>query len=98
MKVSELLELLREADPDARVMLLSDGSTEADAHEVRCIHPSGVNWTRERGLDKGREYEFLYPGEPHRDVRTDCEQVTYARVSVVLLVAEEEFSRSARPG
>ncbi|OYD77401.1 UNVERIFIED_ORG: hypothetical protein BDU10_2502 [Burkholderia sp. CF145] len=85
MKVSELMELLRGAHPDARVMLLPYGSTEEDAQEVRCIHLGGVNWTRERGLDKGREYEFLYPGEPHRDVRTDCEQVAYETVSVVLL-------------
>jgi len=85
MKVSELMELLRGADPDATVMLLPYGATEADAHEVRCIHPGGVNWTRERGLDKGREYEFLYPGEPHRDVRTECEQVACETVSVVLL-------------
>lgn len=98
MKVSELLELLREADPEARVMFMPPGADEQDAQEVRDNYSSDVRWTHESGVDKGRQYEFLYPGEPHRDLRTDCQQVTYVRVSVVVLVAEEEFSRSARPG
>ena len=98
MKVSELLELLRRADPEARLMFMPPGADEQDAQEVRDIYSSDVRWTHESGVDKGRQYELLYPGEPHRNFRTDCEQVSCARVSVVLLVAEEEFSRLARPG
>ncbi|MFL9889345.1 hypothetical protein P0D71_07160 [Paraburkholderia sp. RL17-383-BIF-A] len=95
MKVSELLELLRRADPEARLMFMPPG---ADEQEVRDIVSSDVRWTHESGVDKGRQYELLYPGEAHRDLRTDCEQVSYATVSVVLLLTEEESSRLTRPG
>jgi hypothetical protein len=98
MKISELLELLRRADPEAQVMLLPSGADEDDAQEVRDIFSTEVRWTHEHGVDKGRQYEFLYPGEPHCDFRSQCEQVTYVRVNVVMLAAEEEFSRSASPG
>jgi hypothetical protein len=89
MKVSELLELLRSTDPEARVMFMPPGGDEQDAQEVRNIFSSDVRWTHESGVDKGRQYEFLYMGEPHRELRTDCENVTYERVMVVLLAADE---------
>lgn len=94
----ELLELLRRADHEARLMFMPPGADEQDGQEVRDIFSSDVRWTHESGVDKGRQYELLYLGEPHRDLRTDCEQVSYVRVSDVLLVAEEEFSRLARAG
>jgi 1-acyl-sn-glycerol-3-phosphate acyltransferase len=96
MTVSDLLNLLRDADPNASVMLLPYGTTEPDAQEVRSAFLGEVSWTRETGVDKGRPYEFLYPGEAHRDLRTDCKHVTYACVSVVLLSADEPALRSVR--
>src|SRR3954449_11527903 len=98
MKVSELLELRGRADPEAPLMFMPPGAAEQDGQEVRDIFSSDVRWTHESGVDKGRQYELLYPGEPHRDLRTDCEQVSYVRVNVVMLAADEEFSRSASPG
>jgi hypothetical protein len=61
MKVSELLELLRRADPEARLMFMPPGADEQDAQEVRDIYSSDVRWTHESGVDKGRQYELLYP-------------------------------------
>jgi hypothetical protein len=70
-------------------MFVPDGDREQDAQEVELVSPSRVEWTRESGIDKGRPYEFLYSGAPHRDLRAGCEQVTYESVSVVLLKAVE---------
>ncbi|OAJ62798.1 hypothetical protein A6V36_20755 [Paraburkholderia ginsengiterrae] len=89
MTIAELMEFLRNADPSAAVMLVPPGDREQYAEEVRFISSSSVGWTRESGIDKGRPYEFLYPGAPHRDLRAGCEQVTYESVSVVLLKAVE---------
>jgi hypothetical protein len=89
MKIAELIALVRKADPGATVMFVPLGDREEDAQEVKLVSPSRVEWTRESGMDKGRQYEFLYPGEPHRDLRANCEQVTYESVSVVLLAAVE---------
>ncbi|BCZ81698.1 MULTISPECIES: hypothetical protein [Paraburkholderia] len=87
MQIAELMDFLRNADPSATVMFVPHGEREQDAQEVELVSPSRVEWTRESGIDKGRPYEFLYPGAPHRDLRAGCEQVTYERVSVVLLKA-----------
>jgi hypothetical protein len=89
MKIAELLDFLRNADPSATVMFVPLGDREQDAQEVEVVSPSRVEWTRESGIDKGRPYEFLYPGAPQRDLRAGCEQVTYERVPVVLLAAVE---------
>jgi hypothetical protein len=94
MKVSELLELLRRADPEARLIFMPPGADEQDAQEVRDIFSSDVRWTHESGVDKGRQYEFLYPGEPHRDFRSECEQLTYHSVSVVFLTDDDSDHRS----
>jgi hypothetical protein len=96
MTVADLMDRLRDADPDATVMLLPNGDDEQDAQEVRAITVGGVGWTYERGIDKGRAYEFLYAGEPHIELRTDCEDVTYKKVDVVMLAADEESLHSAR--
>lgn len=93
MKVSELLKLLGRADPEARVMFMPADEDEQDAQEVRDICASDVGWTRESGVDKGRPFEFLYPGEPHRDYRSDCEQITYRSVSVIFLTVDESDHR-----
>jgi hypothetical protein len=93
MKIAELIALLRNADPSATVMFVPVGDREQNAQEVKLVSPSRVEWTRESGVDKGRQYEFLYPGKPHQDVRTDCEQVTYESVSVLLLAAVEATLR-----
>jgi hypothetical protein len=97
MTVIELMDLLRDADPAAKVMLLPHGSAEPDAQEVRGILAGSVSWTHESGVDKGCAYEFLYPGDPHRDLRTTCEQVTYERFAVVLLAADEGIQLWSRP-
>ncbi|KAE8754490.1 hypothetical protein PQR70_36645 [Paraburkholderia madseniana] len=89
MKVAELMDFLRNADPSATVLFVAPGDKEPDAQEVKFISSNGASWTREQGVDKGRPYEFLYMGEPHRELRTDCENVTYERVLVVLLAADE---------
>jgi hypothetical protein len=89
MQIAELMDFLQNADPSATVMLVPPGNTEQYAEEVRFISSSSVDWTREQGVDKGRPYEMLYMGEPHLDLRTGCEQVTYERVQVVLLAAVE---------
>lgn len=89
MKIAELMALLRNTDQSAVVMFVPNGDSEPDAQEVELVSPSRAEWTRESGMDKGRQYEFLYPGEPHRDLRANCEQVTYESVSVVLLAAVE---------
>ncbi|KAA1014864.1 hypothetical protein FVF58_02745 [Paraburkholderia panacisoli] len=89
MTIAELMEFLRNADPSAAVMLVPPGDREQYAEEVRFISSSSVGWTREQGVDKGRPYEMLYMGEPHRELRTNCEHVTYERVLVVLLAADE---------
>ncbi|MGE8160412.1 hypothetical protein ACQKRQ_09645 [Paraburkholderia sp. NPDC080076] len=93
MKIAELIALLRNADPGASVMFVPLGESEEDAQEVKLVSPSPVQWTRESGMDKGRPYEFFYPGEPHRDLRTDSEQVTYENVSVMLLAPVEATPR-----
>jgi hypothetical protein len=89
MKIAELMGILRSIDPGATVMFVPLGDREQDAQEVKLVSPSRVEWTRESGIDKGRLFEFLYPGAPHVDLRADCEQVSYERVSVVLLAAVE---------
>lgn len=89
MKIAELMEFLRNADPSATVMFVPPGDREQYAEEVRFISSSSVGWTREQGVDKGRPYEILYIGEPHRQLRTNCEHVTYEKVSVVLLAVAE---------
>ena len=89
MQTAELMDFLRNADPSATVMFVPFGNNEQYAEEVRFISSSSIGWTRESGIDKGRPYEFLYLGAPHRDLRADCEQVTYESVSVVLLKAVE---------
>jgi hypothetical protein len=89
MNVAELMEFLRNADPGATVMVVPPGDREQYAEEVRFISSSGVGWTRESGVDKGCQYEFLYPGAPHQELRAGCEQVTYESISVVLLKAVE---------
>src|ERR1700710_1207487 len=89
MTIAELMDFLRKADPSATVMFVPPGNNEQYAEEVRIISSSGVGWTREQGVDKGRPYEMLYMGEPHRELRTNCEHVTYERVQVVLLAAVE---------
>ncbi|MFM0277732.1 hypothetical protein P0D75_06885 [Paraburkholderia sediminicola] len=98
MSVTELLQLLRDADPDAKVMLVPYGYSAADAQEVRDVLPASDRWTHEQGIDKGRPYEFLYHGEPHRDVRRKCEQVSYEKIAVVMLAADEGISRLTRRG
>lgn len=90
MKVKDLLDVLRGADPDATVILLPEDETdESDGQEVRSAYPGGMTWTRERGVSKGRPYESLYPGGPHCELRYDCEQVAYETVPVVVLGAKE---------
>ncbi|MFL9889901.1 MULTISPECIES: hypothetical protein [Paraburkholderia] len=96
MSVTELLQLLREADPDAKVMLVPHGYSAADSQEVRGVLPASDRWTHEQGIDKGRPYEFLYPGEPHLDPRNSCEQITYENVVIVLLAADEGILGSTR--
>jgi hypothetical protein len=91
MTVIELMDLLRDADPAAIVMLLPHGSAESDAQEVRGFFPSDVRWTHESGVDKGRAYEFLYPGEPHVGLRTEYEQISYKSVAAVLLAADQRI-------
>jgi hypothetical protein len=89
MKIAELMALLRNTDQSAVVMFVPNGDSEPDAQEVELVSPSRVDWTRESGVDKGRQYEFLYPGAPHHELRAGCEQVTYESVPVVLLKAVE---------
>jgi hypothetical protein len=89
MKVAQLIALLQAADSDATVMIVPPGESEYDAEEVRCFTSSSVAWTREQGVDKGRPYETLYRGEPHHELRTNCERVTYESVQVVLLAADK---------
>jgi hypothetical protein len=55
VKVSELLELLRRADPETRLMFMPPGADEQDGQEVRDIFSSDVRWTHESGVDKGRQ-------------------------------------------
>jgi hypothetical protein len=85
MQTAELMDFLRNADPSATVMLVPPGDREQYAEELRFVSSSSVGWTREQGVDKGRPYEMLYMGEPHRELRTNCEHVTYENVPVVLL-------------
>ena len=89
MQIAELMDFLRNADPSATVMFVPPGHSEQYSEEVRLISSSSDGWTREQGVDKGRPYEMLYMGEPHRELRTNCEHVTYERVQVVLLAVVE---------
>lgn len=89
MKVAQLIALLRAANPDSTVMIVPPGEMEQDAEEVRIISSGSVGWTREHGVGKGRPYETLYMGEPHHELRTSCERVTYESVQVVLLAVDE---------
>jgi hypothetical protein len=94
MNVTDLLQLLHDADPDATVMLLLYGSSPTDVQEVRSVVLARDRWTCAKGADKGRHYDFRCPGEPHRELRITCEQVTHERFSVVLLAAGEGVLRS----
>ncbi|MGY6154269.1 hypothetical protein ACW9YK_15640 (plasmid) [Paraburkholderia graminis] len=85
MKVSELINLMRNLPPDALVMFLQDGESEPDAQVVRYAYPAASGWTYERGESKGRPYEAWYPGAPHSALRHDCERIEYETVSVVFL-------------
>jgi hypothetical protein len=85
MKVSELLDVMRDLPPDALVMFLQDRESEPDAQVVRCAYPAASGWTYERGESKGRPYEAWYPGAPHSALRYDCERIEYETVSVVFL-------------
>ncbi len=85
MKVRELMALLLNQDPDATLMLLPGDVIEEDAQTVHSVRSGETTWTRERGSSKGRPYEALYPGKPHRALRYDCENVTYESVPVILL-------------
>lgn len=89
MRVIDLMNVLRDANPDAIAMLLSDGDAEEYAQGARYVCGGMETWTYERGVSKGRPYYSLYPGSPHRDLRYDCEQVSYEAVSVVLLATKE---------
>ena len=85
MKVRDLIGHLRNADPDATVMLVAYDAPEEDAEPVRSVRSDEKTWTYERGLSKGRPYESLYRGEQHSELRYDCENMIYENVSVILL-------------
>lgn len=83
MTVRELMAHLLNQDPDATLMLLPGDVLEEDAQTVRSVRSGETTWTHERGLSKGRPYEALYPGKPHRALRYDCVDVIYDNVSVI---------------
>jgi hypothetical protein len=96
MTVAELIERLRLADPNATVMFLPSGADEDELEDVSAVAAFGPHWTRERGVDKGRPYEFIYAGQPRRGFREECENVVYDALAVVVLSVDDEFLRSRR--
>lgn len=80
MKVRELLEQLRDADPDAEVRFMAVGADETESDSVDEVKFEAELWT----FEEGDGYSVYYPGEPDpRDA--DYENVRYRRLSVVLL-------------
>ncbi|QIE22863.1 hypothetical protein SBC2_08760 [Caballeronia sp. SBC2] len=94
MRVRDLLHKLRDVDPDAMVMFLPLGADEDELENVNAFATFGPHWTRERGVDKGRPYEFIYAGEPNRELRQQCDNVVYDALAVVVLSVDDEFLRS----
>ena len=94
MTVVELIEILREADPLARVAFMAGGFDADHAEEIVAVATPSQIWVR-RGLpDKGRE-----SGTPHairQDYGDDASGHERAEsesepASVVILSTDEDF-------
>jgi len=84
MKVRELMEHLRNADPEATVLFLDEYADCDQADEVRQVTMPATNWTCERHADGDRAYDIHYPGPPERRDAPRQEEVTHSERVVVL--------------
>lgn len=80
MKVRELLEQLRDADPDAEVRFMAVGADETESDSVDDVEIQHEPWT----FETGKGYSVWYAGEPEPRGE-DYENVEYRRLPVVLL-------------
>lgn len=94
MTVSELIEQLRTADPDARVVFLPFGADEDELEDVGVVEVFAAPWTIERRHRDGSADEFLYSGSPQHMGSDSSERVEYEPVKVVVLSIDQEFLRS----
>ncbi|MCA8082056.1 hypothetical protein [Burkholderia cepacia] len=84
MTVRELLALLQNADPDSRVLFLTEYAGIDEADEVCEVFIPKSAWTHERGRYGSDKYDVRYPGAPA--ARDDgYSDVTYSLENVVVL-------------
>jgi hypothetical protein len=94
MTVAELMEILRTADPLAKVAFLGWDADEDEVEEVDAVRVPGKRWTQETYSWKGQQYKALHQEGPCTDLPSGCKNVVVEYVSVVILSVDTEFLSS----
>lgn len=85
MKVREILNALRDVDPDSIVVFMAQYADSNESDEVREVHVPTEAWTHERGSYGSSEYEVRYPGAPEPRADDAYKDVVYETERVVVL-------------
>ena len=96
MTVVELMEILRAADPIAKVTFLPWGADEDEVEEVNAVRVPERKWTCETYSWKGQEYKSFHQEGPCTDLPSGYKDVVVEYVSVVILSVDTEFLSSRR--
>jgi hypothetical protein len=91
MTVFELIEILSEVNPTARVTVLAGGLDAQVAEEVVAVATPQQVWVRRSVSDKAREIETQTASKRESDSHTAGESAESEPVSVVILSADEDF-------
>lgn len=91
MTVFELIEILSEVDPEARVTVLAGGPHAQVAEEVVTVATPHQVWVRRGVSDKECEIETQTVSKRESDSHTASESAQSEPVAVVILSADEDF-------
>lgn len=84
MKVSELLDRLSGADPEALVLVFPQYPDYSDGAVLRDVIVPEKHWTHETGVWSGKPYDAFYPTDPNPEIPPSPDVVT-EQVAVVLI-------------
>jgi hypothetical protein len=96
MTAAELIERLKAADPNARVLFLPFGADEDELEDVGVVEIFTLPWTIERRHHDNGIDEWLYSGEPEQPDADERGPVEYESVRVVVLSVDKQFLDSRR--
>lgn len=96
VKVSQLVELLKAADPNAEVLVFPPHADPTDGAPLAEVLVPDDYWTHETGLCNGSDYEIFYPGAPEA-IAPPYSNVDRRKLKVVL-VGEELGNFRGRSG